>query len=104
MKDYYQIKKRNGYYRIGSAESVFSYLIVGTERAALIDTGYGLGDLKAAVEQYRAETGDQRAAYLPLPDANGDVGSRLHPSRDAHRRAAAVIAEAIRRAAEEDRV
>ena len=60
--------------------------------------------LKAAVEQYRAETGDQRAAYLPLPDANGDVGSRLHPSRDAHRRAAAVIAEAIRRAAEEDRV
>ena len=51
MKDYYQIKKRNGYYRIGSAESVFSYLIMGTERAALIDTGYGLGDLRAAVEQ-----------------------------------------------------
>ena len=51
MKNYYQIEKRDGYTRIGSAESVFSYLIVGTERAALIDTGYGLGDLKAAVEE-----------------------------------------------------
>jgi glyoxylase-like metal-dependent hydrolase (beta-lactamase superfamily II) len=51
MKAYYQIEKRDGYFRIGSAESVFSYLIVGKERAALIDTGYGLGDLKAAVEE-----------------------------------------------------
>lgn len=50
MKTYYQIEKKNGYFRIGSPESVFSYLIVGTERAALIDTGYGFGDLKAAVE------------------------------------------------------
>ena len=48
---YYQIEKRDGYVRIGSAENVFSYLVVGTERAALIDTGYGLGDLKAAVEE-----------------------------------------------------
>ncbi len=50
MMAYYQIKKRVGYYRIGSPENVFSYLVVGTERAALIDTGYGFGDLKAAVE------------------------------------------------------
>ena len=47
---YYQIEKEDGYYRIGSPEGVFSYLIVGTKNAALIDTGYGLGDLKAAVE------------------------------------------------------
>ena len=51
MKAYYQIEKRDGYFRIGSTESVFSYLIVGKERAALIDTGYGLGDLKAAAEE-----------------------------------------------------
>ena len=50
MMAYYQIKKRVGYYRIGSPENVFSYLVVGTERAALIDTGYGFGDLKTAVE------------------------------------------------------
>ena len=47
---YYQIEKLDGYYRIGSPEGVFSYLIVGRQRAVLIDTGYGLGDLKAAVE------------------------------------------------------
>ena len=51
MSSYYQIEQMDGYVRIGSPESVFSYLIVGTERAALIDTGYGLGDLRAAVEQ-----------------------------------------------------
>ena len=47
---YYQIEKLDGYYRIGSAEAVFSYLVVGRQRALLIDTGYGLGDLKAAVD------------------------------------------------------
>ncbi len=47
---YYQIEKLDGYYRIGSSENVFCYLIEGTERAALIDTGYGFGDLRAAVK------------------------------------------------------
>jgi glyoxylase-like metal-dependent hydrolase (beta-lactamase superfamily II) len=49
-KMYYQIEKLDGYYRIGSAEAVFSYLVVGRQQAMLIDTGYGLGDLKAAVD------------------------------------------------------
>ena len=49
MDGFYHIERFDGYYRIGSAESVFSYLVVGTERAMLIDTGYGLGDLPAAV-------------------------------------------------------
>ncbi len=46
---YYQIEKMDGYYRIGSPENVFCYLVAGTERAMLIDTGYGFGDLRAAV-------------------------------------------------------
>lgn len=52
--------------------------------------------LRMAVEQYRKEMGDTRAVFLPLPDAGGDVGSRSHPSRDAHRRAAETIIQAIR--------
>ena len=48
---YYRIEDLGGYYRIGSPEAVFSYLIVGAERAMLIDTGYGLGDLPAAVRE-----------------------------------------------------
>ena len=36
---YYQVEKQDGYYRIGSPENVFSYLFVGTKKAALIDTG-----------------------------------------------------------------
>ena len=48
-KNYYNIEKMEGYYRIGSPENVFSYVIVGDKQAALIDTGYGFGDLKEAV-------------------------------------------------------
>ena len=50
MSDY-QTDRMDGYYRIGCADGAFCYLVVGTERAALIDTGYGLGDLKSAVEE-----------------------------------------------------
>lgn len=46
---YYHIEELNGYYRIGSPEAVFCYLIIGTEKAMLIDTGYAYGDLKGAV-------------------------------------------------------
>lgn len=46
---YYKIKEMDGYYRIGSPEAVFCYVIVGTEKAMLIDTGYAYGDMNAAV-------------------------------------------------------
>ena len=49
MQMYYQVEKQDGYYRIGSPENVFSYLFVGSKKAALIDTGYGFGDLKSVV-------------------------------------------------------
>ena len=49
--NYYQIEDLGGYYRIGSPEAVFSYLVIGTERAMLIDTGYGLDNLAAAVRE-----------------------------------------------------
>lgn len=48
---YYITEKMDGYYRIGSPENVFCYLIEGTEKAALIDTGYGYGDLKEIVRK-----------------------------------------------------
>lgn len=47
---YYQIENMDGYYRIGSAENIFCYLIVGTKKAMLIDTGYGYGNLREAVK------------------------------------------------------
>lgn len=39
----------NGIIRIETPFDVYMYLVVGQERAALIDTGYGVGDLKAFV-------------------------------------------------------
>ena len=36
--------------RIKDGSDVCEYLIEGSERAALIDTGYGIGDLKGFVE------------------------------------------------------
>ncbi|MBQ6315315.1 MAG: MBL fold metallo-hydrolase [Mogibacterium sp.] len=50
-RDYYQFEDMGGFYRIGSPEGVFCYLILGTKQAMLIDTGYGLADLKAAVDR-----------------------------------------------------
>lgn len=46
---YYHIEKMDGFFRIGSAENTFCYLIIGDEKAMLIDTGYGYADLCAAV-------------------------------------------------------
>lgn len=46
---YYNVEEMGGYYRIGSPEGVFCYVVAGQEKAMLIDTGYAYGDLKAAV-------------------------------------------------------
>lgn len=37
--------------RIVMPGQVFGYLVVGSERAVLIDTGCGIGDLRSFVEQ-----------------------------------------------------
>lgn len=50
-EDYYKFEDMGGFWRIGSNEGVFCYLIEGSEKAMLIDTGYGLGDLRSAVEK-----------------------------------------------------
>ena len=69
--------------------------------AARILWAYGLcgnaleGPLRGAVERRRAE-GDGRVEYLALDDCAGSVGSRSHPSRDAHKRAAAQIVRALK--------
>ena len=40
------------FYEPGQAEEVISYLVAGTERAALIDTGCGIGDVKRLAEEF----------------------------------------------------
>ncbi|MBQ9031612.1 MAG: MBL fold metallo-hydrolase [Parasporobacterium sp.] len=50
--DYYRVTAvEEGTYRITSPENVYMELLVGTERALLIDTGYGFGPLKETVRQ-----------------------------------------------------
>jgi glyoxylase-like metal-dependent hydrolase (beta-lactamase superfamily II) len=39
-------------YEPGQFEEAISYLVLGEERAALIDTGCGIGDIKALVEEF----------------------------------------------------
>lgn len=52
MEDYYKVTElRKNVYRITSAEQVFTDLFVGSEKALLLDTGYGYGDLKATVRR-----------------------------------------------------
>ncbi len=49
-KNYYNVTPcADNIYRIGSSEGVFMDLFVGSETALLLDTGMGLGDLRAAV-------------------------------------------------------
>lgn len=50
----------------------------------------------SAVEKIKAE-GDERVGYLRLSDCNGDLGSRMHPSRSAHEVAAQEICAYIER-------
>ena len=47
---YYQVEQMDGYTRIGSPENVFCYLVEGTEKAMLIDTGYGYGTIRELVK------------------------------------------------------
>ena len=49
-----------------------------------------------AVEARRA-AGDERTGYLALTDCGQDLGSRGHPGRGAHERAAGEVAEALTR-------
>ena len=51
--------------------------------------------LRSAVEDVRAK-GDRNAYYLSLSDAR-TLGSRMHPSRDAHRQAAREIADELKK-------
>ena len=51
-KNFYNVQKiSERAYRISSDEAVFSELLIGTEKAMLIDTTYGLGDLHGTVRQ-----------------------------------------------------
>lgn len=50
--EYYQvIKVREGIYRITSKENVYMDLLIGSSKAALIDTGYGFGNVRKVVER-----------------------------------------------------
>lgn len=50
MSEFYKlIKVKENVYRITSVENVFCELLVGTEKAMLIDTGYGFGNLEEVV-------------------------------------------------------
>lgn len=67
---------------------------------ALLIWAYGmLGEelrpvLESAVAEYRAESGDVRAVYLPLPAATPQtLGARQHPGAECHRQAAKVLTE-----------
>ena len=71
---------------------------------AQIIWGYGmLGDsflpvIREAVESYAEQTADARIHFLQLPDTTPDtVGRRLHPGVKAHRNAARIIEEYLKK-------
>ncbi|MGN0976125.1 MAG: GDSL family lipase, partial [Gemmiger sp.] len=48
--------------------------------------------LRRAMERYRAETGDNRAYFVELPNTTAEtMGARQHPGAESHRRAAEVL-------------
>lgn len=47
--EFYQAEDRGWFYRIGSQEGVFCYLLIGTQKALLFDTTNGFGDLAGCV-------------------------------------------------------
>ena len=86
---------------VRSAEALLAQLRERNPGAALL-WAYGLcgSELEAAVRravESRRTAGDGRVAFLALTDCGDDQGSRSHPSRRAHRRAAKEIAGALER-------
>jgi len=56
MSDFYDVSQlKDGVYRITSVENVFCDLLVGSEKALLIDTGHGYGDLRSVVKKYAGD-------------------------------------------------
>ncbi|HEX3824823.1 MAG TPA: MBL fold metallo-hydrolase [Mycobacteriales bacterium] len=52
MSNWFAVQRlREGVYLIGEPMHVNSYLIVGSERAILLDTGMGISDIRSAVDQ-----------------------------------------------------
>lgn len=50
-----------------------------------------------AMDIYKNETGDEAIGYIALPETkDGEYGSRWHPGRDVHMKAAKAIVEAIK--------
>lgn len=71
------------------AQLIWAYGMLGSELRPT---------LEAAVARYCRQTGDRRACFLPLPATQpGDFGARRHPGEKAHRKAAAVLTDFLRR-------
>ncbi len=53
--------------------------------------------IKAGMEEYKKESGDQRVEYLSLPEADEEtIGARFHPGSKAHAKAAGVLTARIK--------
>ena len=55
------------------------------------------GYIKEGMEEYKAESGDERVEYLSLPNTTDEtIGARFHPGVKAHAKAAEVLAARIK--------
>lgn len=78
-----KLRKRNG-----NAYLLWVYGMLGADMEEPI---------LAAIDAYRAQSGDERVGYCRLPDTTKEAfGSRMHPGHISHERAADVIAARIR--------
>lgn len=86
MREYYKVTElEKNVFRLYSDEGVHSDLFVGQDKALLLDTGYGFGDLHAAV---KGITGNSKSlmivnSHAHIDHASGnfqfDEGIFLHP-------------------------
>ncbi|MBR5419582.1 MAG: GDSL family lipase [Lachnospiraceae bacterium] len=67
---------------------IWAFGILGDQPAPLI---------KAGIEDFKKQSGDERVEYLPIPNTTEEtVGSLGHPGEEAHRQAAEVITKRLR--------
>ena len=91
-------------YEPGQFQEVISYLAIGEEKAALVDTGYGMGDIKGLAEELTEEVEEILEEFEDMFDDTIKAHAKVKSNSKSGKKLAEKIAEINERILEVDAV